>query len=382
MNTELSKMKTAIVADWLTTFAGSERVLEQLISCFPNADLFSVVDFLSESDRGFLQGKKPTTTFIQSLPFSKRLFRNYLPLMPIAIEQVDLSSYDLILSSSHAVAKGVIVGPNQLHISYVHSPMRYAWDLQFQYLREAGLDRRWVGWLVRFFLHKLRIWDVSASSRVDYFLANSEFIKARIKKVYGRDASVIYPPVDVDTFTPGSEKQDFFLTASRMVPYKRMDLIVSAFKKMPNRRLVVIGDGPEFAKIQRLAGSNVKLMGYQSQEVLRACMRNARAFLFAAEEDFGIVPVEAQASGTPVIAFGKGGTLETVVGLGASSFPTGVFFYEQNEESLIAAIDEFELNRDLFDSENIRKRAELFSAPRFRSEVLGFVESVLSTRKA
>ncbi|HCD3539447.1 TPA: glycosyltransferase, partial [Klebsiella pneumoniae] len=253
-------------------------------------------------------------------------------------EQLDLSSHDIILSSSHAVAKGVLTGPDQLHISYVHSPIRYAWDLQHQYLRESGLNRGIKGLFAKWILHKIRLWDTRTANGVDFFIANSKFISRRIKKVYGREADVIYPPVDVERFKLKREKQDFYLTASRLVPYKRIDLIVEAFSKMPEKKLVVIGDGPEMSKIRKIAGANIEILGFQPNDVMEEYMMDAKAFVFAAEEDFGITPVEAQACGTPVIAFGKGGVLETIKNLGQEE-PTGLFFYEQNIDSLISAIN-------------------------------------------
>ena len=371
-------MKIAIVADWLTTYAGSERVLEQIIHCFPQADLFAVVDFVPEQSRSFLQGKRPTTTFIQKLPGAKRHYQRYLPFMPLAIEQLDLSRYDIILSSCHAVAKGVIVGPDQLHISYLHSPIRYAWDLQHQYLRESGLDRKWYGGLARWCLHYIRMWDVRTANGVDVFIANSRFIARRIHRVYGRDATVIYPPVDISAFTLSEQKEDFYLTASRMVPYKRMDLIVEAFARMPEKRLVVIGDGPDFEKIRAKATANVQLLGYQSAEILRDFMQRAKAFVFAAEEDFGITPVEAQACGTPVIAFAKGGALETVIGLDRDgSAPTGVFFDVQSTQSIESAVKQFEENQHRFVPSLIRQHAEQFSVARFREAYSSFVESAV-----
>lgn len=369
-------MKIAIVADWLTTYAGSERVLEQMIACYPQADVFSVVDFVPEESRRFLHGKKPTTTFIQKLPGAKRFARHYLPLMPLAIEQLDLSGYDLILSSSHAVAKGVIVGPDQIHISYVHSPIRYAWDLQHQYLKESGLDKRWVGWLVRWFLHKIRLWDVRTQFGVDEFLANSRFIARRIHRVYGRDATVVYPPVDVNAFSLREAKEDFYLAASRMVPYKRMGLVVESFAAMPDKQLVVIGDGPDFERIRARATPNVRLMGYQPFSVLRDHMQRAKAFVFAAEEDFGITPVEAQACGTPVIAYGKGGVLETVRGLDVvGTEPTGVFFDEQSIPAMLDAVQRFESEQAKFIPTVIRQHAEQFSVASFRERYTHFVES-------
>jgi len=244
--------------------------------------------------------------------------------MPLAIEQLDVSKHDIILSSSHAVAKGVLTGPDQLHISYVHSPIRYAWDLQHQYLREAGLNKGLKAQAARWLLHKIRMWDYRTANGVDHFVANSQFIARRIKKVYGRTADVIYPPVDVDRFTLNENKDNYYFTASRMVPYKRIDLIVEAFSQMPDRKLVVIGDGSEMSKIKSKATKNVEILGYQPNHVMQEHMQKAKAFVFAAEEDFGITPVEAQACGTPVIAFGKGGSLETVRPFGVDN-PTGLF---------------------------------------------------------
>lgn len=300
-------LNVGIVTDWLVTYAGAERVIKEFIDAFPDADLYSIVDFLSDDARRIFNGKHAHTSFIQKLPSAKRKYQKYLPLMPLAIEQLDVSSHDIILSSSHAVAKGVLTGPDQLHISYVHSPIRYAWDLQHQYLRESGLNNGIKGLLAKWLLHKIRMWDYRTANGVDYFIANSKFISRRIKKVYGRDADVIYPPVDIDQFIFKENKDDYYFTASRLVPYKRIDLIVEAFSYMPNKKLVVIGDGTEMSKIKSKAAKNVEVLGYQPNEVMREYMQNAKAFIFAAEEDFGITPVEAQACGTPVIAFGKGG---------------------------------------------------------------------------
>ncbi|WP_446918127.1 glycosyltransferase, partial [Klebsiella pneumoniae] len=249
-------------------------------------------------------------------------------LMPFAVEQLDVTKHEVVLSSSHAVSKGVITGPDQLHISYIHSPIRYAWDLQHQYLRESGFDKGVKGFLAKWFLHKIRLWDVRTSNGVDHFIANSHFISRRIKKVYGRSSDVIYPPVDVESFNLMEDKDNYYLTASRLVPYKRVDLIVEAFGHMPEKKLLVIGDGPEMEKIKAKAKANVVILGYQSNEAMIEYMQRAKAFVFAAEEDFGITPVEAQSCGTPVIAFGKGGALETVRPYGVSN-PTGVFFYNQ-----------------------------------------------------
>lgn len=367
--------RIAIVHDWLTVYAGGERVLEELLRLYPHADLFTICDFLPEPERGFLRGRTPTTSFIQRLPLARKRYRSYLPLMPLAIEQFDLSGYDLIISSSHAVAKGVLTGPDQLHISYVHSPIRYAWDLQHQYLRESGLERGLKGWLAKWLLHKMRLWDLRTANSVDCFIANSNFVARRIGKVYRRGAKVIFPPVDVSGFSLREDKEDFYVTASRMVPYKRIDLIVEAFSHMPDKRLVVIGNGPDMGKIAAKAGPNVEMLGYQSFEVLRDKLQRAKAFVFAAEEDFGIAPVEAQACGTPVIAYGKGGALETVLGLGDAESPTGVFFDEQSVSSLVAALRAFEQNEELFSPDNCRQNALRFSTEEFGAQFSNYVAS-------
>ena len=365
-------MRVAIIHDWLVTYAGAERVLEQMLHVYPDADLFSIVDFLPEGKRDFIQNKPVQTSFIQRLPFAEKRYRQFLPLMPLAVEQFDLSRYDLVLSSSHAVAKGIITGPDQLHISYVHSPIRYAWDLQHQYLREANLERGLKGWAARYMLHRVRLWDSRTPNGVDHFVANSVFIARRVWKVYRREAEVIYPPVDTSSFELREQKEDFYFTASRMVPYKKIDLIVQAFAQMPDKRLVVIGDGPDFAKIQKSAESNVILMGYQPFDVLKDHMQRAKAFVFAAEEDFGIVPVEAQACGTPVVAFGKGGVLETVKGLDTDT-PTGVFYESQEVSSLVGAVKRFEEHRERFKPAEIRSHALTFNQEHFKENLERFV---------
>ncbi|MDO7786854.1 glycosyltransferase family 4 protein [Desulforamulus aquiferis] len=324
--------------------------------------------------------KPVQTSVIQKLPFAKRKYRSYLPLMPLAIEQFDLSAYDVIISSSHAVAKGVLTNPNQVHISYVHSPIRYAWDLQHQYLKESGLSHGLKGWLARYILHKMRMWDVRTANGVDVFIANSEFISRRIWKVYRREAEIIYPPVAVEDFRLKEEKEDFYLTASRMVPYKKMDLIVEAFKQQPDKKLIVIGDGPDFKKIKEKSADNIILMGYQPFAVLEDYMQRAKAFIFAAEEDFGITPVEAQACGTPVIAYGRGGALETVKGLENTS-PTGVFFHEQTVSELLSALKLFEKNQGRITPEACRENAIRFSSERFRNQFRQLVEREIKVFK-
>lgn len=373
-------MKTAIVHEWLSTYAGSERVLEQLLQIYPQADLYAVIDALPAGERGFLRGRQAKTSFIQRLPFARTHFRHYLALMPLAVEQLDLSAYDLVISSNHAVAKGVITGPNQLHVSYVHSPMRYAWDLQHQYLNESGLNRGWkralLGPLVRGLLHYLRSWDQRSANGVDEFVANSAFIARRIRKFYRREARVIHPPVDIDRFTLRTDKEDFYLSASRLAPYKRVPLIVEAFAEMPEQRLVVIGDGPDHERVRRALPPNVQMLGFQPAAKLVDWMQRARALVFAAEEDFGIAPVEAQACGTPVIAYGRGGSLESVRGDGPR--PTGLFFMEQTAASIRDAVRRFEASRaGAFSPADCRAHAEGFSAPIFRERFESLVSAQL-----
>lgn len=302
-------MRIALVHEWFDIIAGSEKVLERIIRVYPQADLFALVDFMPPDQRELILGKSVATSFIQGLPFARKKFRSYLPLFPMASEALDVSSYDLVISNSHAVAKGVLTGPEQVHISYCHTPMRYAWDLREQYLRERNLHRGFKQWPARYLLQQLRIWDIASARGVDHFIANSNYIAGRIRKFYGRDATVIYPPVHIEDYDGRTPKEDFYLTVSRMVPYKRIPLIAEAFSQLPGRKLVIIGDGPEMPKVQKIAANarNIEVLGYQDDTVMRDHMKRARAFVFAAKEDFGIVPVEAQAFGTPVIAYGEGG---------------------------------------------------------------------------
>ena len=371
-------MKIAIVHDWLVTYAGAERVLKEIAALYPAADLFAVVDFLAEEDRRLIAGDRPIrTSWVQKLPKAKNQYRKYLPLMPRAMEGLDVSGYDLVISSSHAVAKGIRTRPDQLHVCYCHTPMRYAWDLREQYLSETGLSSGIKGWSARMMLERMRKWDLANSQRVDRFVANSGYIAERISRSYGREALVVHPPVDVDGFALQVEKEKFYLTASRMVPYKRLDVIVEAFAALPDRQLVVIGDGPDMNKVKRVAAANVHLLGWQSSEVLRDYMQRAQAFIFAAEEDFGITPVEAQACGTPVIAFGRGGALETVRRLDGEEPPTGLFFSAQKPEAVVAAVHQFEINEHRFLAQVCRENALRFSREHFRERFATVVEDAL-----
>ena len=370
-------MRVAVVHDWLYTLGGAEQVLREILRCYPNADVFTLFDALTPEDREKIGFKKARTSFLQRMPFIRTKHRAYLPLMPIAIEQFDLSGYDLVISSSYAVAKGVITGPNQLHVSYVHSPMRYAWDLQHAYLKEAGV-RGLSGLLARWILHYMRIWDVRTSNGVDRFVAISHFIARRVRKAYGRTAAVVYPPVDIARFQLHRQKDDYYLTASRMVPYKRMPLIVEAFAKMPERRLVVIGDGPDMELVRAAAGPNVEILGRQSDAAMTDYMARARAFLYAAEEDFGIVPLEAQACGTPVVAYGRGGSLETIRGHDEPG-QTGVFFPEQSVDAIVAAVSH--LDTRAVQPEDCRTNAERFSTQVFRDGLMAAVEDAMAAHR-
>jgi UDP-N-acetylmuramyl pentapeptide phosphotransferase/UDP-N-acetylglucosamine-1-phosphate transferase/glycosyltransferase involved in cell wall biosynthesis len=360
-------LRVAVVHDFLYCYAGAERVLEQILNVYPDAEVFALFDFLPPGQRSFIRDKPVRTSFIQRLPLASRRHRMYLPLMPLAVEQLDVSAFDVVISSSYLAAKGVLTRPDQLHVCYCHTPVRFAWDLQNQYLGHHGLVGGLKSAAARLVLHYIRSWDLRSASGVDVYLTNSDFVGRRIRKVYRRSSTTLYPPVDTERFAPGGPKEDFYLTASRLVPYKRVDLVVEAFNRMPDRRLVVVGDGPEFEKVRAIAGPNVRLVGHQPFEQLRRYMQLARAFVFAAEEDFGIVPVEAQACGTPVIAFGRGGVTESVV-----EGRTGVFFAEQTPAAIAAAVRRFEAN-PAWDAAAIRAHAEKFSCGRFRDDLAAVV---------
>ncbi|MCB1107757.1 MAG: glycosyltransferase family 4 protein [Chlamydiia bacterium] len=362
-------MKVALVHDWLTTVGGAEKVLKALTETFP-AELFTLVKDLKRLEGTPFEKMDIKTSFIQKLPRAKKNYRSYLPLFPMAIEQFDLSDYDLVISSSHSIAKGVLTHADQLHICYCHTPMRYAWDLYQQYLRESKLKSGIKGVFAKFFLHYLRMWDTHSSSRVDAYVANSHYVARRIQKLYEKEACVVYPPIDTDYFSLCTEKEDYYLTASRMVPYKKIDLIVEAFGKMPDKKLVVVGDGPEMGKVKEKGSKNIEILGYQDDATLRSLLQKAKGFVFAALEDFGILPVEAQSSGTPVIAYGRGGALETVL-----ENQTGVFFKEQTVSSLIQAVEAFEQKR--FDPYQIRRHAESFGEAIFKERFQNLVTKTI-----
>ena len=358
-------MKIAIIHDWLVTNAGAEKVLRSIVNLYPDADIFSLVDFLTNEEREtILDGKKVHASFIQKLPYAKKHFRNYLALFPKAIESFDLSAYDLIISSSWAVAKGVKKGSDTRHVCYCHTPVRYAWDLYDEYTSSLKQPKRS---LVQKTLKYIRKWDLATLDRVDYFIANSEFVKERIERIYKREATVIYPPVDIDKFTLNEEKEDFYLTASRLVPYKKTKLIVEAFNLMPDKRLKIIGSGDELDTIRKIAGSNIDILGYQSDETLVSAMQRAKGFVYAAIEDFGIIPIEAMACGTPVIALNEGGTKETV-----TDKVTGIHFDVQTKESIVLAVEKFE--NIAFNPKQIRREAMKYT--HFEEKLEAFITKV------
>ncbi len=368
-------LKYALVHEWLTPEAtgGSELVVQEILK-HVDADLYALIDFESTNPESYLYQREIKTTFLQKFPRARNGVQKYLPLLPIAIEQLDLNHYDVVLSSSHAVAKGVLTNPHQLHICYCHTPMRYAWDLTFNYLQGDRNGQGIRGLIARYILHRLRQWDVISANRVDYFIANSSHTKARIWRCYRRSAKVIYPPVNLEKFEFQPEKADFYLTISRLVSYKQICLIVKAFNEL-KKPLVIIGGGSQLEEIRQLAKSNIQVLGWQPHNVVEKYITKAKAFVYAACEDFGIALVEAQACGTPVIAYGKGGALETVKDIRADPIKgTGLFFDVQKPEALVEAVKKFEQLADRIEPENCRLQANKFSPTIFKQSYLQYTE--------
>jgi glycosyltransferase involved in cell wall biosynthesis len=361
-------MRTAIIHEWLVTMAGAESVLQSIYKLYPGT-----IYTLFHDPQGIVGAPFADApiymSMLQRLPFGKKHHRAFLPLYPMAIEQFDLRDHDLVISSSYAVAKGVLTSSDQLHICYCHSPMRYIWDLTFQYLDAAGLKGGLKSFIVRAIFHYIRMWDQSSAIRVNEFIANSHYIAHRIQKCYNRTAAVIYPPVDVDHFSVSKTKDNYFITVSRLVPYKRIDLTILAFNelKLP---LLVVGDGPSRKDLEKIAHKNISFAGHCNEQELVGHLNKARAFVFSAEEDFGIVNVEAQACGVPVIALGRGGALETVI-----KDTTGLFFYRQDVQSIMTAVKEFCAKESSFDPQVIRRNAEQFPRSRFEREFKAFVDA-------
>ncbi|MFQ5889924.1 MAG: glycosyltransferase family 4 protein [Gemmatimonadota bacterium] len=363
-------MRVALVHYWLVRMRGGERVLESLCEIFPEADIFTHV-YDPEAVSETIRRHRVRTTFIGRLPNAVRRYRKYLPLMPLALEQLDLRAYDLVISSESGPAKGVITSPGSLHVCYCHSTMRYVWDMYPDYLAGASALTRW---LMRPIIHYLRMWDVTAAARVDHFICNSEHVSRRVRKYYRREAEVIPPPVDTESFTTSAETDDNFLFLSELVRYKRPDLAVEAFNRL-GKPLVVIGEGEELAGLRRLAGPTVRLLGRQPFAAIRDHYARCRALIFPGEEDFGIVPVEAMAAGRPVIAFGRGGARETVV-----DGVTGLFFDEQTPEALCEAVRRFEAEEGRFSSERIREHARGFDRAVFKERMRASIERLLESR--
>jgi len=371
-------VRVAVVHDWLDTWRGGEHVLAEILRIYPQADLYALVDFLSDADRARLGGKRARTSFLQHAPLARSHFRLLLPLFPRAVESLDVSAYDVVISSSHAVAKGVRTRAGQLHVCYCYTPMRYAWDLRDQYLAQTGLDRGMRGMLARAMLTRLRDWDRGASKRVDRFVAISHHIAERIRRCYGRDSTVIYPPVDT-TPTVARRRGDAYVTVSQLVPYKRVDLLVDAFRMLPERELRVIGEGPERARVEARAPRNVRFLGRVASDERDRVVADARAFVFAAQEDFGIAPLEAQALGVPVIAYAGGAATETICGLDTDT-PTGVLFDAQSAPAIADAVRRFEQQQARIVPDACRQNARRFGPERFRRELGAFVAACVDAQ--
>ena len=363
----LPGVSVAFVRDWMTVYGGADRTMAAVLELFPAAPIYTLV-YQPEPFRDTpIARHRIETSFLQRWPGGRSRHRGYLPLMPLAIEQLDLRGHDVVASMSHAVAKGALTRADQLHISYVFTPPRYAWDLYFEHLDRFGA-RRPRGWAARCLLHYLRLWDQASTGRVDVLVASSRTVARRIWKTYRRRAEVVYPPVDIDRFQAGEPRDDYYLTVSRLVPYKRVPLMAEAFSRL-RRRLVVIGDGPDRAAVERAGGVWVEVLGHQPDALVRDHLQRCKAFVFAADEDFGIAPIEAQAAGAPVIAYGRGGATETVI-----ANLTGLFFHEQRPECLVEAVERFEAVADRFPPEQIRLTTHRFSRQRFQRQLAALID--------
>ena len=383
-------MKIAIIHDWLTGMRGGEKCLEVLCKLYPSADIFTLLHIPGKVSP-VIESHRIHTSFIQNLPFAESKYRYYLPLMPSAIEAFDLKEYDLILSSSHCVAKSVKPGPSSMHICYCHTPMRYIWD-QFDQYFGKGKSSWFAATAMKFIRGWLQRWDVKTSRRVNHFIANSRHVQKRIKKYYNQEAAIIHPPVDTGLFTPDTDekKENYFLIVSAFAPYKRLDLAVNAFNQL-NLPFVVIGEGQDAKRLKEMAKTNIHFEGWLDNSQIRSHFARCRAFIFSGEEDFGITLLEAQAMGRPVIALGRGGALETVVpdsqswkpetGIDkiATSQPTGVFFYEQTPEALIKAIQHFKSIESQFDADAIRTHAQKFDVSVYTERIKTFIEEKLAS---
>jgi glycosyltransferase involved in cell wall biosynthesis len=361
-------MKVALIHYWLVTMRGGEKVLEELCRLYPQADVFTHV-IVPEKISDTIKSHKITTSFIARLPGAGRHYQKYLPLMPLALEQFDLRGYDLVISSESGPAKGVVTGEDTLHLCYCHTPMRYLWNMYHDYRESTGALARAV---MTPTFNYLRQWDYASAARVDHFIANSTTVQRRIAKTYRRRADVIHPPVAVEQFASAAETGDFYLHCGQLVSYKRADIAVKAFNRL-GKKLVIVGDGSEVARLKKMAGPNIQFAGPQSAEGLRALYATCRALIFPGEEDFGIVPVEAMASGRPVIAYDKGGVRDTV-----RDGTSGILYPDQSVEGLLAAISRFEGMESRFSADAIMAEAARFSADRFRAEMSGLIAEKLA----
>ncbi len=366
-------MKLAIVHEWLNIYGGAERLLAEILCLQPNAQVHALIHNEDNLRGTSLEGVDVRTSFLQKIPRVEHLYRGLLPLMPLAIESMDLRGYDAVLSISHAVAHGVKTTEQQIHISYVCTPMRYAWHLQEDYLHLHRLNKPLIGAAARVTLGLLRRWDRAAATRADHLLAISHWTAERIKQAWGRESKVIYPPVDVDRFNPAKERDSFYLLVSRLVPYKMTAEIIRAFNqsKLP---LIIVGDGPEMSRLQKLANENIQLLGHQPDEVVTDLMNRAKAFIYMAVEDFGIAMVEAQAAGCPVIAYARGGAAEIV-----REGETGFLYREQTASSLVEAVTQFERRAKSFHSQAARENALRFSSSQFQNEFSEYMKAVLES---
>ena len=364
-------MKVAIVHEWLSVYGGSERVVEVFHELFPDAPIYTLV-YNEQTMPDRFKDYDIRTTFVQKLPFAKTKYPNYLPLMPRAFEELNLIEYDVVISSSTACAKGVITRSDAIHICYCHTPTRYAWEFYYEYTKDMNKLKKII---ISSFMHKFRQWDRLAADRVDYFIANSNYIKGRIAKYYRRDAEVIFPPVNTHLYYPNSQTEEFYLVVSRLVTYKRIDLAVQAFNQL-NLPLVVIGTGSEEKRIKAMASSNIKFLGRLSDEEIADYYAKCKAFIFPGEEDFGITPIEAQASGRPVIAYKRGGILDTVI-----DGKTGILFNEQTVESLSQAVMLYEQSGVAYSKEQIKEHSEKFSLERFKKEVANYIDHMMQSKQ-
>lgn len=363
--------RIAIVHDWCPSFRGGERVLAELCRVFKGAHVYTLFDFLTDDIKEkYFSGVPFHTSIADRMPFVERYYRNLFFACPFLIEQFDVTHYDAVISSSAAFSRGVLTRPDQTHICYVHSPVRYAWDEQFSYLEQGNLGYGPKGLAYRYFLHQLRTWDTRTAHGPNVMLANSSYVRSRIRRIYGREANIVFPPVHMEELSYIDKKDDYYVTASFLAPYKRTDLVIAAFKEMPNRKLLVVGDGQQSKKLRELAGPNVSFTGFLPRAEYVKAVSEANALVFGGCEDFGIALAEAQACGTPLICFGRGGARDIVRPIGKSAEPTGILFERQTVADICATVSKFEDEREAITARSCWHNAQRFSAERFRAEIM------------